>query len=55
MPRRSLKGWSMSFPLSPLAEAALFLAGQSAFKTMNTDKALDNFGKVVKRNGPLQL
>ena len=42
-------------PASPLAEAALFLAGQAALKTMNTDKALDNFGKVVKRNGPLKL
>ena len=42
-------------PASPMAEAALFLAGQSALKTMNTDKALDNFGKVVKLIGPLQL
>ena len=42
-------------PTSPLAEAALFLAGQAALKTMNTDKALDNFNKVVKRNGPLKL
>ena len=42
-------------PTSPLAEAALFLAGQAALKTMNTQKALDNFDKVVKRNGPLKL
>lgn len=42
-------------PASPLAEAALFLAGQAALKTMNTARALDNFDKVVKRNGPLKL
>ena len=42
-------------PDSPLAEAALFLAGQAALKTMNTDKALANFDKVGKGNGPLKL
>lgn len=42
-------------PASPLAEAALFLAGQAALKTMNTDKARANFDKVGKGNGPLKL
>ena len=42
-------------PASPLAEAALFLAGQAALKTMNTDKARSNFDKVGKGNGPLKL
>lgn len=42
-------------PNSPYAESALFLAGQSALKTMNTDSALDLFQEVVNRNGPLKL
>lgn len=42
-------------PESPLAEAALFLAGQAALKTMNTGKALANFDKVGNGNGPLKL
>lgn len=45
-------------PTSPYAESALFLAGQSAMKTINTgsvDRALDLFDQVVKRDGPLKL
>jgi tetratricopeptide (TPR) repeat protein len=45
-------------PDSPLAESALFLAGQSAAKLINTgaiDRALASFEAVVKRDGPLKL
>jgi hypothetical protein len=42
-------------PSSPFAEAAMFLAGQSAIQMMNTDQALEIFGNVVKLNGPLKL
>ena len=40
------------------AESALFLAGQSAMKTINPDainRALGYFDQVVKRDGPLKL
>jgi len=43
---------------SPYAETALFLAGQSAMRTINTgavDRALDLFDQVAKRDGPLKL
>ena len=43
---------------SPYAESALFLAGQSAMKTINTgaiERALELFNQVVKRDGPLKL
>jgi outer membrane protein assembly factor BamD (BamD/ComL family) len=45
-------------PASPYAENALFLAGQSAMKTINPDavgRALELFDQVVKREGPLKL
>ena len=45
-------------PDSPLAESALFLAGQSAAKLMNKgaiDRALACFDAVVKRDGQLKL
>jgi tetratricopeptide (TPR) repeat protein len=45
-------------PDSPLAENALFLAGQSAMKTMNPtslDHAIELFESVAKLNGPLKL
>ncbi len=45
-------------PASPYAENALFLAGQSAMKTINPDavgRALGLFDQVVKRDGPLKL
>ena len=45
-------------PASPYAESALFLAGQSAVKTINTgaiDRALELFDQVVKRDGSLKL
>lgn len=42
-------------PGSPYAEKALFLAGQCALRTMNTDNALDLFQEVAKCNGPLKL
>jgi tetratricopeptide (TPR) repeat protein len=45
-------------PTSPYAESALFLAGQSAMKTINTgaiERALELFNQVVKRDGPLKL
>ncbi|MGB8352871.1 MAG: tetratricopeptide repeat protein [Chthoniobacteraceae bacterium] len=43
-------------PDSPLAETALFLAGQSALKMMNTDRALELFQEVAKLpNGSLKL
>jgi len=45
-------------PTSPYAESALFLAGQSAMKTINTGaigRALELFDQVVKRDGPLKL
>ncbi len=45
-------------PASPYAENALFLAGQSAMKTINPDavgRALELFDQVVKRDGPLKL
>lgn len=43
---------------TPLAETALFLAGQSALHSMNAgnlDRALELFGQVTKLNGPLKL
>ncbi len=40
---------------SPLAEPALFLAGQSALKSMNPDQALELFDEAAKFNGPLKL
>ena len=45
-------------PAGPYAEAALFLAGQSAMREINTgavDRALALFDQVVKRDGPLKL
>ena len=45
-------------PTSPYAEAALFLAGQSATKWIDAgavDRALRFFDEVVKRDGPLKL
>ena len=45
-------------PGSPHAEAALFLAGQAARKTINptaVQRALDLFDEVVRREGPLKL
>ena len=42
-------------PGNPLAEKALFLAGQSAMRSMNTDRALELFERVVKLGGPLKL
>ena len=45
-------------PDSPLGEAALYLAGQSAILTMSNsgaERALSLFGDVVKRNGQLKL
>jgi len=43
-------------PDSPLAEAALFLAGQSAVKMMNTDRAIELFEEVAKLpDGTLKL
>lgn len=45
-------------PTSPYAEAALFLAGQSAMKWIDpgaVDRALRFFDEVVKRDGPLKL
>ena len=45
-------------PASPYAENALFLAGQSAMKTINPDainRALGYFDQIVKLNGPLKL
>jgi tetratricopeptide (TPR) repeat protein len=41
-------------PGSPFAEAALYLAAQSALKTMNTERALELFEEVKKFNGPLK-
>jgi len=45
-------------PAGPYAEAALFLAGQSAMREINVgavDRALTLFDQVVKRDGPLKL
>ena len=45
-------------PASPYAENALFLAGQSAMKTINPEaitRALGLFDALVKRDGPLKL
>jgi tetratricopeptide (TPR) repeat protein len=43
-------------PTSPLAETALFLAGQSAMRSMNgADRALELFERVAKLNGPLKF
>ena len=45
-------------PTGPYAEAALFLAGQSAMRSINpgaVDRALALFDEVVKRDGALQL
>lgn len=45
-------------PQSAYAETALFLAGQSAMRTINagsTERALGYFDEVVKRNGSLKL
>lgn len=45
-------------PQSAYAETALFLAGQSAMRTINTgstERALGYLDEVVKRNGPLKL
>ncbi len=45
-------------PVGPHAEAALFLAGQSAARVLNpgaVDRALALFSDVVKREGPLKL
>ena len=45
-------------PAGPYAEAALFLAGQSAMRAINAgavDRALALFDQVVKRDGPLKL
>lgn len=45
-------------PGSALAETALFLAGQSAMRSMNpsaADRALELFERVAKGNGPLKL
>ena len=45
-------------PAGPYAEAALFLAGQSAMREINVgavDRALALFDQVVKRDGPLKL
>jgi tetratricopeptide (TPR) repeat protein len=47
-----------STPDSPLAETALFLAGQSATRTMNSaayDRALERFESVARMNGRLAL
>jgi TolA-binding protein len=46
------------FPTSGYAEAALFLAGQSAMRTLNTgtlERGLRYFDQVVERNGPLKF
>ncbi len=43
---------------TPFAETALFLAGQSAMRSMNSsgiDRALELFEQVAKLNGPLKL
>lgn len=43
---------------SPLTEAALFLAGQAAMRSMNTggvDRALELFERAAKLGGPLRL
>lgn len=42
-------------PASPLAEPALFLAGQAAGRAMNVEGALDLFEQVARRAGPLKL
>lgn len=42
-------------PTNPLAETALFLAGQSAMRSMNVDRALELFDRVAKLNGPMKL
>lgn len=45
-------------PASPLAESALFLAGQCSMKSMRSggvDRAIELFEAVAKRNGPLKL
>jgi tetratricopeptide (TPR) repeat protein len=45
-------------PTGPYAEAALFLAGQSAMRSINpgaVDRALALFDQVVKRDGTLKL
>jgi len=45
-------------PVGPYAEAALFLAGQSAMREINVgavERALALFAQVVKRDGPLKL
>lgn len=45
-------------PGSPLAEGALFLAGQASMRSMNVggvDRALEIFEEVAKYNGPLKL
>ena len=39
---------------SPYAEAALYIAAQSALKTMNTERALELFEEVKKFNGSLK-
>ncbi len=42
-------------PDSRLTESALFLAGQSALKSMSPDQALELFDEAAKLNGPLKL
>ncbi len=45
-------------PDGPYAETALFLAGESAMKSINTgsvDRALELFDRVAKRDGPMKL
>jgi tetratricopeptide (TPR) repeat protein len=42
-------------PDSRFTESALFLAGQSALKSMSPDQALELFDETAKLNGPLKL
>jgi len=45
-------------PTSPMVEAALFLAAQSSMKRIDAgaiDHAIELFGEVASRNGPLKL
>ena len=49
---------ALETPASPLVEAALFLAAQSSTKRIDAegiDRAIELFGEVAARNGPLKL
>ena len=49
---------ALETPASPLVEAALFLAAQSSTKRIDAegiDRAIELFGDVAARNGPLKL